>query len=483
MPFAALVFLVSVGTPIVGYAQYQGVVDTDLNITKFLGMCHAAPTETRQAPASPSNISGIQQASSAPPQCYQGAASSNPLDPQTEDCLFLSVYSPNFNCTTESLPTVVWIHGGDYVWGSAIEYNGTELVLESNREVVAIVIQYRLGLFGFLAGQQVKDGGALNAGLLDQDFALRWINKNVHHSSAFSGDPDKVTIWGESAGAGSVLQHIVANNGNTVPQLFRAAITSSTFVPSQYRYNDVIPQVNVLDFFGCTEPNTLDCLRALHSTSLQDINENTILGSFYGTSTFGPVVDGPFIAQSPTDALAQGLVNGDILLSVTNTDEGVIFVNQSADFDVAQYREGEAVESVYQSVGSPLDQVNAIMGESILICPTYRLLAAFPGKSFKGEYAVPPAQHGDDIFYYFPSFSFLDDGISFNNTAFIDAFDGGFLSFVANLNSNAKLPPTITPAWPKWSHAMNEMVFNRTELGEPSIAMAPTSQGLLSRCE
>ncbi|KAJ7781741.1 hypothetical protein DFH07DRAFT_764767 [Mycena maculata] len=176
----------------------------------------------------------------------------------------------------------------------------------------------------------------------------------------------------------------------------------------------VCADLNITKFLGMRYAAPPTGAGSVLHTSLQEINENTILGSFYGTSTFGPVVDGSFITQSPTDAL-------DILLSVPNTDEGVIFVNQSAVLESSLRR--------------------------------FRCRA--------GEYAVPPAQHGDDIFYYFPSFSLLDDGISFNNTAFIDTFDGGFLSFVANLNPNAKLLPAITPEWPK-CHEWDGFQQNRT---------------------
>ncbi|KAJ7134871.1 Alpha/Beta hydrolase protein, partial [Mycena epipterygia] len=474
----------SAATPVVdlGYARYQGVVDTNLNITSFLGIRYASPpTESLlwQVPTPPSKVGGVQLASSNPPQCYQGtfgASPANPLaardDEESEDCLFLKCL----------LPTIIWIHGGGYVLGSASDYNGAELIQESNGEVVVVVIQYRLGLFGFLAGQQVKEGGALNAGLLDQNFALRWVNKN----NACSGDPERVTIWGESAGAGSVLQHVVAQNGKTEPKLFRAAITSSTFLPSQYKFNDRIPQTlfnDVASQAGCNGTNAVDCLRAVDAALLQEINLNVIIAGFTGTFTFVPVVDGSFITQSPTDALLKGEVNGDILLSVTNAHEGNLFVNQSVEYDVA-HKESAAVASVYRSLGSPLDQVNAIMGESIFICPTYGLLNAFPGDSYKGEYAVPPALHGDDVFYYFPSFSLPGSQLQFNNTAFINAFTQGFLSFAANLDPNTKLRPSITPVWQKWSLAADaEMVFNRTELGAPWIAAAPTSRALLSRCE
>ncbi|KAJ6585083.1 Alpha/Beta hydrolase protein [Mycena capillaripes] len=506
----ALICLVSVRAvestaPVVdlGYAQYQGVVDSKLNITAFRGIRYAAPPTGQlrwQAPAPPSKVEGIQQAINDPPQCFQGAfgaSLTNPLTPrdveQTEDCLFLSVYSPALNSTV-ALPTIVWIHGGGYVLGSASEYNGAELVQESNNEVVVVVIQYRLGLFGFLAGQQVKDNGALNAGLLDQDFALHWVHENIHK---FGGDPDKVTIWGESAGAGSVMQHAIARNGETYPPLFRAAITSSTFLPSQYQYNAIVPQTlfnNVTTQAGCNGTTSLDCLRAVDGATLADINLNVIVAGFQGTFTFVPVIDGTFITQSPTDALRDRKLNGDIVLSVTNTNEGIIFVDQTATYDVAEYvrnlfplvgvKESNAAASIYESLGSPLDQVNAIMTESIFKCPTYLLLDAFPGDSYKAQYAIPPALHGDDVINYFPSFTDFNATLHFNNTAFINAFSQIFVSFAVNLDPNEKLRPSITPVWQKWSRAVEtEMVFNKTEGGAPNIAPTNTSSALLQRCE
>ncbi|KAJ7625359.1 Alpha/Beta hydrolase protein [Mycena polygramma] len=503
----------SVTAPVVdlGYAQYQGVVDTELNITAFRGIRYAAPPTGSlrwQAPHPPSKVGGVQQASDDPSQCYQGtfgAAATNPLTvrdvEQTEDCLFLNVYSPAVN-STASLPTIVWIHGGGYVLGSASQYNGAELVQESNNEVVVVVIQYRLGLFGFLAGQEVKDDGALNAGLLDQDFALHWVAENVGFFQ--DGDPQKVTIWGESAGAGSVLQHVVARNGKTNPPLFRAAITSSTFLPSQYPYNNRVPQTIFNDvaaqagYFvsspSCNGTEVLDCLRAVDGATLADINLDTILAGFQGTFTFVPVIDGSFITQSPTDALLHGEVNGDVLLSVTNTNEGVLFVNQSADYDVAEYAsdlfplfgasESNATASIYKSLGSPLDQVNAIMAESIFICPTYLLLDAFPGKSHKGQYAIPPALHGQDLINYFPSFTDFGTTLIYNNTDFINAFSQGFVSFAANLDPNDKLRPSIAPVWRTWSRAAEtELLFNKTDGGAPDIAPFNTSSALLERCE
>jgi carboxylesterase type B len=114
-------------------------------------------------------------------------------------------------------------------------------------------------LFSELLTQQHQHQHELRIISVDQQFGLQWVQKHasqldwtfifrVHKHlipqiNKFGGDPAKVTIWGESAGAGSVLQHLIANGGNTHPALFRAAITSSTFLPSQYAFNDRIPEV------------------------------------------------------------------------------------------------------------------------------------------------------------------------------------------------------------------------------------------------
>ncbi|KAJ7470993.1 Alpha/Beta hydrolase protein [Mycena latifolia] len=489
-----------------GYAQYQGTVDTAKNITNFLGIRYAAAPlgDLRfRAPQPPTNMTGVQQATTEPNECFQassGLSATNPLRPRaveiidTEDCLFLNVHYPSNAAGTpvRNLPTIVWIHGGGYLAGAANMYNGEDLVRQSNRGIVVVVIQYRLGVFGFLPGAEVKKNGALNAGLLDQDFALRWVNQ---HISKFGGDPSKVTIWGESAGAGSVLQQLVANNGQTKPQLFRAAITSSTFLPSQYHFDDRIPEMTfseVVAQTNCTSASdVMACLRAVDAGILATANTNINRAAFFGTFTLVPVVDGTFITQRPTLSLLEGKVNGKALLSVTNTFEGTIFVNQSITSTAAQYAfdlfpnldraQADAAGAFYNGLGSSIFQDNAVQGESIFICPTYTLLRAFPGRSFKGEFAVPPGLHGNDIIYYFP-----DSGTStptLNNTAFSNAFTQSFISFAISLDPNVKVDPaTITPHWNLFDVGNTEMLFNATAAGVPDVRAIKTSNALLERC-
>ncbi|KAJ7195241.1 Alpha/Beta hydrolase protein [Mycena pura] len=494
-----------------GYAQYKGEVDTATNIAKFLGIRYAAAPigDLRfRAPQPPVTVAGVQLATTPPNECFQAGTGQSPTNPfetrasqavpavsvNSEDCLFLNVFYPSDAAGTPvgGLPTVVWIHGGGYIEGGAGPFNGENIINQSNRGVVVVIIQYRLGVFGFLSGSAVKQNGALNAGLLDQDFALRWVNQ---HITKFGGDPSKVTIWGESAGAGSVLQHVIANNGSTEPQLFRGAITSSSFLPSQYMYNDRIPELLFSEFVAqtnCTSASdSMACLRAVPATVMETANNNINIGEFFGTFATVPVVDGDFITQRATTALLEGRVNGQALLSVTNSFEGTDFVNQSVAVSASQYSlelfpgfgtvQADTVGVLYAGLGNDQFQVNAVQGESIFICPTYFLLNAFPGRSFKGEFAIPPGLHANDLDYYFTS-----RGVpGFNNAEFIDAFAQSFTSFIINLDPNIKVDPTtITPFWNKFDVGNTEMLFNRTAAapGAPVVQPITTSSTLLERC-
>ncbi|KAG1732237.1 Alpha/Beta hydrolase protein [Suillus paluster] len=490
-----------------GYAQYQGSVDTVTNITSFLGIRYAAAPVGNfrwAAPQPPSTILGVQQATTQPNECYQasvGNSSTNPFESasmrkraisQSEDCLFLNVYTPgNEVVATPSagLPVVVWIHGGGYIEGAASTFNGADLIMESNHGVITVLVQYRLGLFGFLPGEAVKEGGALNAGLLDQNYALQWVQAYI---CSFGGDPTKVTIWGESAGAGSVLQHLVAHGGNTQPPLFRAAMTSSTFLPSQYNYDDQIPEMlysEVVDGTNCSSSSdTLSCLRAADTSTLQTLNYNININGFSGTFVFVPVVDGTFIVERPTVTISKGRLNGNYLLAVTNSHEGNIFVDQSTTLDIADYvktlfpnfgsAQAAGAVMMYQNQGSNVNQANLAMGESILVCPTYYLLKAFGERAWKAEFAIPPGLHGNDIAYYFTS-----GGPAYNNSQFITAFSNSFMAMTMHETPDDRYTPgDITPSWDSWRHGFTEMMFNETSAGVPDVYTFKTDMALLERC-
>ncbi|KAF7335497.1 COesterase domain-containing protein [Mycena venus] len=334
-------------SPIVdlGYAQYQGAVNTANNITHFLGIRYAAAPlgDLRfRAPQPPANIAGMQPATAQPNECLHasdGQSPTNPLETRatqiiaTEDCLFLKQVRVYYPSNAAGTPPRKSANSA----GAASSFNGEDIIRQSNRGVVVVLIQYRLGVFGkWLLHYMSCQIQIIH--LFDQDFALRWVNQ---HIIKFGGDPAKVTIWGGSAGAGSVLQHVIANGGQTKPQLFRAAMTSSTFLPSQYRFDDRIPEMlfsEVVAQTNCTTAtDSLACLRAVAATTLETANNNINAGGFFGTFLLVPVIDGTFITQRPTLSLLQGKVNGKALLAVTNTFEGTLFVNQSVAVTAAQY--------------------------------------------------------------------------------------------------------------------------------------------------
>ncbi len=145
-----------------------------------------------------------------------------------EDSLFLDVYVPGAAVRSPSmkLPVVAFIYGGAYLFGSkdgfeALEfYDGSGMINESGGNLIYVAMNYRVGAFGFLAGSTMESEGLPNAGLWDQRAALQWIQDYIH---LLGGDPTQVTAMGESAGAGSILHHLVARE----TPLFSKAILQS----------------------------------------------------------------------------------------------------------------------------------------------------------------------------------------------------------------------------------------------------------------
>ncbi|KAA8569504.1 hypothetical protein EYC84_001130 [Monilinia fructicola] len=267
------------------------------------------------------------------------------VDPRAgEDCLFLDVIVPQriFNVTNSNetvtrnagnkagAPVLVWIHGGGYVYGSKTSSgNPASLVaasLENEKEgMIYVAMNYRLGLFGWLAGESKVTA---NAGLLDQRLALEWVQTNIH---LFGGDPNRVTVMGESAGAGSILHHITAYGGTKDRAPFQRAIPQSPafmpVVPSQEKalFREVIGNASLL---SNTTVKTSGQLKNLPYEVLSGVNIILTGESSYGQFTFGPVVDGSYVPDFPPRLLSQGAFDNSIdILVGQNADEGLIFTN------------------------------------------------------------------------------------------------------------------------------------------------------------
>ncbi|KIM80547.1 hypothetical protein PILCRDRAFT_72971 [Piloderma croceum F 1598] len=500
-----------------GYATYQSDLSIVPGVTSFLGIRYAAsPTGGLRwrAPQAPAKMTEVQNATTQPLQCFQasiagssGLSTTNPFRKQSvdkrdtvgvtsEDCLFLNVHVPTSQTSSSPLPVIVYIHGGGYDAGNISVYPVEDFVKASGYGLVAVQIQYRVGLFGFLPVQMVKDGGDLNTGLLDQNFALQWVQR---HISLFGGEPSKVTIWGQSAGAGCMLQHMVAHGGRTEPPLFRAILMNSPFLPFQYPFNDPIPETlysEVVSQVNCTHSvDSLDCLRKVDASLLLDTDTGIGFKNFLGTYSFVPVIDYDFIVERPMETISRGRLNGHTLLVSTNTHEGNIFVPTATlvqnNFTFREYvtqlfprlnqHQIDQIVNIYSKIGLTAvpDLAAAVMGDSIFVCPAYYSVSAFGQQGRKAMFAVPPAFHAEDLSYEFNTFGIPP---TFNNTNFQKAFQDAFLSTAISLNANSHINYVITPEWPDWSQGHTEMLFNKTENNEPVVKTFTTDPEVLERC-
>ncbi|XP_005098831.1 acetylcholinesterase [Aplysia californica] len=188
------------------YGTLRGKVDStpSVPVAKFLGIPYAKPPTGPlrfKAPVSPDSWDGVRDALTFGDECLQKLSPNFPFragdmpPKRSEDCLSLNVYSPTQRNVQDLLPVMVWIHGGGYYYGAGSWYDVTDL---ATKGVVLVTINYRLNIFGFLSTEDDTMPG--NYGMLDQIAALKWIKDNI---ASFGGDPNLVTIIGQSAGSAS----------------------------------------------------------------------------------------------------------------------------------------------------------------------------------------------------------------------------------------------------------------------------------------
>jgi para-nitrobenzyl esterase len=297
----------------------------------YKGIPFAAPPvgELRwKAPQRPAPWQGVRSCTKFGNACPQPSIPLMSVDePQSEDCLYLNVWTPAKKAT-EKLPVMVWIHGGSYAFGSGAQsiYDGEAL---ARRGVVVVTINYRLNAFGFLAhpALSAESGkGSGNYGLLDQIAALEWVKRNI---AAFGGDKDCVTIFGESAGGGSVMALLISP---LAKGLFHRAVAQSGVLfarPLREAAYGQEPAEKVGERFaaklGC------DTLSAMRQKSAKEVLAAAMLNANplgEGGHDLGPVADGWVIPGDPYDLMRQ---QRDVpLLLGTTADEGTLFVVGSA---------------------------------------------------------------------------------------------------------------------------------------------------------
>jgi para-nitrobenzyl esterase len=236
-----------------------------------------------------------------------------PLGGVSEDCLFLNIWTPA-NSRAEKLPILFWIHGGAFVQGSADVpvYDGAQLAAQG---MVVVSINYRLGLYGFLAHPQLTTEGSGNYGLRDQIAALNWVHKNI---AVFGGDPDQITIAGQSAGASSV--HYLITSG-PAKGLFHQAIAQSGTGMGLPVLTEAEAEKQGVQFTTAAGVDSITNLRAMSAAQLADVLQRVGGGQPMGALWFAPYRDGTIVPADPAAALANGTYNDSPLLTGLNNDE------------------------------------------------------------------------------------------------------------------------------------------------------------------
>ncbi len=336
------------------YGDLSGVTENGMHA--YLGVPYAKPPVGNlrwMPPEAPAKWEGVLKADHHAERCLQKKdLGSFSKDGGSEDCLYLNVYTDENADPKKKRPVFVWIHGGAILVGSGSDYNPEFLVKDGG--AVVVTFNYRLGALGFLSEKHLdseKKSAAVNYGSMDQTAVLRWVKENI---AAFGGDPENVTISGESSGGTSVFTQIAAPSA---AGLFHKAVamSGSSVVNAYPHVAAPLPHDKAQELgsglaaaLGCDKASdTASCMRSKPASEILAMQSPYVVRS--------QIIDGTYLPMRFSEAFEKGAVNRVTLINGSNRDEGDFF---SAAFEEAfgkalepsQYR--ELLMSQFGAMGS-----------------------------------------------------------------------------------------------------------------------------------
>jgi len=414
-------------------------------------------------PTPPRRWRGVRDATVFGNACSQMGYSGPNSD---ENCLTLNVYAP---LRGDGLPVMVWFHGGMFSKGTASNYDASLLATKEN--VVVVTTNYRLGVLGFLAtpalAAESMDGSVGNYGLMDQQLALRWVRDNI---ARFGGDPDNVTIFGESAGGASVCLHLISPGS---AGLFHRAIIQSGPCTFMTRTAEASYQagMRVVEEAGCTNSNPeeeMECMR--------DLSTEPLVKAGAEVSMMSATIDGVTVPGLPVEMVRAGTFNHVPVLLGNNAFEGRLFAysafdEKGAPLTADQYPiavaalQGEDAAAVLEEYPlskyqSPTEAYAAIIGDSQFSCEGRALIRQLVAQGvpvFAYEFSDPdpPAfmgkrlgpSHATELVYVFqtPLGSADSTGLSSSQMELSDQIQAYWANFARTGDPNGRGLPEWSP--------------------------------------
>ena len=313
----------------------------------------------------------------------------------SEDCLYLNIWV-NADDKTEKKPVMVWIHGGAYVTGSGsqISYSGANLVQEHS-DIILVNLNYRLNMYGFMDFSSVPGGENFKTapcnGLLDQAMALRWVHDNI---SAFGGDPDNVTIFGQSAGGGSVSILPVMKEAN---RYFQKVIAQSGSTTLAFPVDCEAAQGKtkaLLEYTGC---KTMEEIMALTEEELQKAYVEAV-GMFTSCPYYGTEV----LPEAPIELYRKGYAKHISIMAGSTADEARLFMGEGPSLNMEEQK-----IFAQRAVG---DAVPYLKEDDKKYYEEFRRVCRF------GEPGLIETEFIDELMFRVPMLEQLDAQSAFNKT-------------------------------------------------------------------
>ncbi|HMI89126.1 MAG TPA: carboxylesterase/lipase family protein [Polyangiaceae bacterium] len=389
----------------------------------YLGIPYGKPPvgDLRFAAPQPADgWQGVRDTTMFGPSCMQAASAVGGASTRSEDCLSLNVYTPE-PAPSAKLPVMVFIHGGGYTLGSSSTYDGH--LLSQKGPVVVVTMNYRLGVFGFFAhpalDSERADAPSGSDGIRDQQLALRWVKDNI---SAFQGDANNVTVFGESAGSFSATLHLVSPGSRDLAHHF--ILESGAAVGGGYgtttRDAGYALSTSMASELCAGAPNVVACLRAKPAQELVDWTGGAT--GIFGAA-WGPVVEGRaggVLPDSPQNLIANDDYNrAASVIAGSNKNEWGLFqqpvlggtpITTMAEFkaNLAQQFGARAAEvEAHYTVASDAEANDVfirLVTDATFRCPTRvlaRLTTAHGTRFYLYSFEEGVAYHGDELAYVF----------------------------------------------------------------------------------